>query len=301
MNCPTRHKENPTYDSFCRECGASLLQVCIKCRQELDAGDKFCGKCGQRVSETTNEESSELAIEGERKHVTVLFSDLSGYTAMSEKIDPEELKDITGKIFKETSDIIAKYDGFVEKYAGDAVMALFGVPKSHEDDPIRAIRAAKEIHESVERLSPEIEKQIGQSVSMHSGINTGLVVTGEVDVERGTHGVAGDTINVASRLSHLAQAGEILVDADTFRQSEGHFNFKSLGPTKIKGKTEPVHPYKVSSPKDKPITIHRLSGVRADLVGRQVELNELSEAVDNLRQGKGTILLSAEMPEQVSI
>ena len=105
-------------------------------------------------------------------------------------------------------------------------MALFGVPKAHEDDPVRAIRVAREIHDLTDALSPEVEKRIGQSISMHTGINTGLVVTGDVDLEIGTHGVAGDTINLASRLSSLAKAGEIFVSPNTYRQK---FNFRTLG------------------------------------------------------------------------
>ena len=155
--------------------------------------------------------------------MTVLFSDLTGYTAMSEKLDPEEVKEITSQIFGEISKIVGQYDGFIEKFAGDAVMAIFGVPKAHEDDPIRAVKAAREIHEFVDAISPDVENKIGQPISMHTGINTGLVVTGEVDMERGTHGVAGDTINLASRLSNLAKSGEILVNVVTCRQIEGHF------------------------------------------------------------------------------
>ncbi|MFW9847288.1 MAG: AAA family ATPase, partial [Candidatus Thorarchaeota archaeon] len=208
---------------------------------------------------------------------------------MSEKLDPEEVKEITSRIFSEISKIVGKYDGFIEKYAGDAVMALFGVPKAHEDDPIRAIKVAREIHEQVDRISPEVESKIGQPLSMHTGINTGLVVTGEVDLQRGTHGVAGGTINVASRLSSLAQAGEVLVDADTCRLAEGHFTFASLQPTMVKGKAEPVRVHKVISQKERPITVHRLSGLRADLVGRKAELGALRESIENLRKGKGSI------------
>ena len=175
MKCLECHIENPADNKFCRECGEALLLVCSQCSNELQAGDKFCGKCGQKVVEEAKEETTQLKSEGERKHVTVLFSDLSGYTAMSEKLDPEEVKEITRKIFGRISKIIAKYDGFVEKYAGDAVMALFGVPRAHEDDPIRAIKTAREIHECVEALSPEIQSKIGQPVAMHTGINTGLV------------------------------------------------------------------------------------------------------------------------------
>jgi class 3 adenylate cyclase len=214
---------------------------------------------------------------------------MTGYTEMSEKLDPEEVKEITSRIFGEISKIIDKYDGFIEKYAGDAVMALFGVPKTHEDDPIRAVKAAREIHELVDALSPEVENRIGQPISMHTGINTGLVVTGQVNVARGTHGVAGDTINLASRLSNLAKPGEILIDVDTCRQAEGHFACEYLEDTTVKGKADPVQVHKVLSQRDKPVTIHRLSGLRADLVGRKVELAELSEAVENLREGKGRI------------
>jgi class 3 adenylate cyclase/tetratricopeptide (TPR) repeat protein len=208
---------------------------------------------------------------------------------MSEKLDPEEVKEITSRIFGEVSKIVANYDGFIEKYAGDAVMAIFGVPQAHEDDPIRAIKAAREIHQLVDTISPEVEKMIGQSISMHTGINTGLVVTGEVDMERGTHGIAGDTINLASRLSSLALPGEILVNVDTCHQIEGHFTCEYSETTSIKGKADPVEVHKVLSQKDKPVTIHRLSGLRADLVGRNVEMAELSEAVENLQQGKGRV------------
>ena len=173
---------------------------------------------------------------------------------MSEKLDPEEVKEITCRIFGEISKIVATYDGFIEKYAGDAVMAIFGVPNSHEDDPIRAIKAAREIHQAVDAISPEIEKKIGRSISMHSGINTGLVVTGEVNMERGTHGVAGDTINLAARLSSLAKPGQILIDGGTCRQVEGHFECEFVETTTVKGKSEPVQVNVVVSERDKPIT-----------------------------------------------
>ncbi|MBW2633989.1 MAG: AAA family ATPase, partial [Deltaproteobacteria bacterium] len=282
---------------------------CPACKANIPIGRKFCGECGYALSESTEaafpkesehdtqipesppEEAipAEFAAEGERKHVTVLFSDLTGYTAMSEKLDPEEVKEITSQIFREISKIVGQYDGFIEKYAGDAVMAIFGVPKAHEDDPIRAVKAAREIHELVNAISPDVESRIGQPISMHSGINTGLVVTGEVDMERGTHGVAGDTINLASRLSNLAKPGQILIDADTCHQAEGHFACEYLEITTVKGKSEPVQVHKVLSQRENPVSIRRLSGLRANLVGRKVEVAELADAVENLHRGKGRI------------
>ncbi len=289
MKCSKCQSENEKEYKFCLKCGEKLKLQCPQCGKTLPVLAEFCHECGQKLAEVAETEKALAQTEGERKHVTVLFSDLSGYTAMSEKLDPEEVKEITSGVFGEISQVINKYEGFVEKFVGDAVMAIFGVPMAHEDDPVRAIRAAREIHELVEGLSSEIEKKIGQPISMHTGINTGLVVTGEVDTKKGTHGVSGDTINLASRICSLAKAREILVGPDTYRQAEGHFSFESLGPTTVKGKSEPVKIHKVLSRKKKPTTIHRLSGLRADLVGRRAEITELREAVENLRKRKGRI------------
>jgi len=289
MKCPKCQFENEEGSKFCLECGKRLELECPQCGKTLPLLAKFCNQCGQKIEEIEAKARLALEGEGERKHVTVLFSDLSGYTAMSEKLDPEEVKEITGRILSEISSVISKYEGFVEKFVGDAVMALFGVPKAHEDDPVRAIRAAREIHELVDAMSPEVEKRIGQPLSMHTGINSGLVVTGDIDIEKGTHGVAGDTVNVASRLSSIAKEGEILVGPYTCRQAEGHFTFQVLEPTKVKGKTEPILVHKVLSQKERPVTTHRLSGLRADLIGRKVELGELRDAVENLREGKGKV------------
>jgi class 3 adenylate cyclase/tetratricopeptide (TPR) repeat protein len=289
MKCPKCQSENREGMKFCEQCGAKMELECPNCKAKIPPDKKFCGECGQELGEVTKGEEIVLESEGERKYVTAMFSDLSGYTAMSEKLDPEEVKEIMSRIFGEIAQVVTKYEGFIEKFIGDAVVAFFGVPKAHEDDPVRSIKAAREIHEVVAAMSPEVEKRTGKSISMHTGINTGLVVTGEVNTERGTHGLAGDTINVASRLSSLAKAGEILVGHDTYRQAEGHFTFEDLEPTTLKGKTEPVQVHKVISSKERPVTIHRLSGLKADLIGRKAELTQLREAVENLRRGRGSI------------
>ena len=124
---------------------------------------------------------------------------------------------------------------------------------------------------------------------MHTGINTGLVVTGELNFEKGVHGVAGDTINVAARLSSAASSGDILVDHETCTRSEGYFQFEDLEPIQLKGKAKAVQVHKFLSVKEQPQKIHRLHGLRAELIGRKAEMAQLSEAVDNLRQGKGAV------------
>ena len=263
---------------------------CPECQFVNPNDFKFCGRCGHSFGESSEIERTSTIAEGERKHVTVLFSDLSGYTSMCEKLDPEEVKEIMSRMFGDIARVVAKYEGFIEKFIGDAVVALFGVPRAHEDDPVRAIRAAGEINDLVAALSPQLEEKIGKPLSMHSGINTGLVVTGKVDLEKGTHGVAGDTINLAARFCSLANPGEIVVGLDTCRRAEGHFTFTALGPTEVKGKAEPVQAYRVESHREEPRKIHRLQGLRADLIGRDVQMAELVEAVEKLRRGEGSVI-----------
>jgi len=309
MKCPKCQFDNREGARFCGECGHKFEISCPECGTNNRAENKFCNECGSdlkpvkevsdQITEAINppffpsketQTTDTTSTAGERKHVTVLFSDLTGYTAISEKLDPEEVKEITGRIFGEISKIVANYDGFIEKYVGDAVMALFGATASHEDDPVRAINAAREIHKLVDSINPRYEERIGQSLSMHSGINTGLVVTGEVNFEKGTHGVAGDTVNVAARLATLGRAGEIVVSRDTYLQSEGYFDFEDIGHSRIKGKDQPVRIYKVLGPKAQPVKVHRLHGLKSELIGRKVEMDVLSETVQSLQDGKGSIL-----------
>jgi class 3 adenylate cyclase/tetratricopeptide (TPR) repeat protein len=308
MKCPECQFDNREEAKFCSECGFKFVLSCPDCGNSIRASSKFCDECGCALEPPleTFDDVSEIEglpiqpaakintedvapIVGERKHVTVFFSDLTGYTAMSEKLDPEEVKEITTQIFDGISKIVSKYEGFIEKFAGDAVMALFGAKETHEDDPVRAIKAAREIHNFVNTLNPKYEKIMEEPLSMHTGINTGLVVTGEVNLEKGTHGVVGDTINVAARLSAMGNAGEILIGPETFYLSEGYFDFEELKPVSIKGKSAPFRVYKFLAQKEQPIKLHRLHGFKADLIGRKAEMNQLSEAVRNLWAGKGSV------------
>jgi class 3 adenylate cyclase/tetratricopeptide (TPR) repeat protein len=289
MKCLKCLSENPAARKFCRTCGEKLVAACPGCGYNNLSSDSFCGGCGQTLTGSESGEGAEPSTEGERKQVTVLFSDLSGYTSMTERLDPEEVKEIITRILGGISQLADRYEGRIEKFIGDAVVVLFGVPKAHEDDAIRAIRAAVEIHRFVEGMSPEFEDRIGQSLTMHTAINTGIVVTGQVTRQNSTQGVTGDTINLAARLTDLARPGEILTGATTYRQALNYFNFEKCGPTRVKGKTDPVEVYRILSPKGRPVTLHRLSGLRADLIGRTAEMGQLREAVEGLRERKGAI------------
>jgi class 3 adenylate cyclase/tetratricopeptide (TPR) repeat protein len=228
--------------------------------------------------------------DSERCLATVMFSDLSGYTAINEMYDPEEVRRIVGRIFRHAAEVVGKYDGRIEKYVGDAVMAVFGFPHIHEDDPVRAIRAARELHQFVEGMSLEFEEEAGRSLSMHTGINTGLVVTGTPHETGSALGVVGDTVNVAARLCDLAESGQILVGNETRTLVDRYFQFEELANTRLKGKSETVQVHKVIAPRPRPSATRRAGGLRAGLIGRNEEFAILERAVEHLRDGTSTVL-----------
>ncbi|MBI4966363.1 MAG: AAA family ATPase [Desulfomonile tiedjei] len=272
MKCPKCQFENPAGMNFCGECGTSL--------QATDANPGFLPEPAKPT----------FIPEPERKHVTALFSDLSGYTAMTEKLDPEQVKEITSRIFTGVKQIVAKYEGFIERVMGDGCLAFFGIPRAHEDDPIRAIHSAMEIHELVKGLSPQYDARVGAPLTMHSGINTGLVVTADVDPEKGTHGVAGDAVNVASRLSGMAGPDEIFVGAETVRRAQTRFVFDDLGPRRTKGKAEPINVFKVISAMLPTRGISSDRQVFSEMVGRDKELDKLEFQVMKAINGEGSVV-----------
>ena len=254
-------------------------------------GRKFCGQCGHSLFRAAwTVDGITPAIIGERKQVTVLFSDLSGYTSMTERMDPEEVKEIMSRIFGEITHIVKKYDGFIGRFLGDAAMILFGIPSSHEDDAVRAIRTGREIHRAVEAVSPDYQTKIGRSLAMHTGINSGLVIISELDSVKTAGELTGDTVNVASRLCGLAKPGTILVGPETHNLARAYFTFKQCEPTEVKGRSEPVQPYEVLSPKAKPRKMPRLHALRAELVGRGAEMALLAKGCERLEQGQRTIV-----------
>ncbi len=263
--------------------------LCSKCQSENHDKAKFCNECGFSLSESRLK-NKHTPTEAERKRVTALFYDLSGYTAMTGANDPELIKEITSTIFNGIKKIIKNYDGFIERFAGDGGLALFGVPKAHENDPVRAINAAIEIHEFVKSISPRYEEKVGTSLSMHSGINTGLAITADVNPDKGTHGVTGDVINTASRLSDLASAHEIFIGQTTYKICKNNFSFESLPPVKIKGKTDPISIYKVLTTQKSTVRISTGRQISSKMVGRDKDLNKLELHVAKVVNGQGSIV-----------
>ena len=266
---------------------------CPKCAHDILPGTKFCGRCGYNLSQAAaaSESTSPTTVpQGERRQATVLFSDLSGYTAMNERLDPEEVESIMSHIKAEAVGIVDSYGGSVNQFVGDEVLALFGIPTAHKDDPVRAVRAAQELHEMVRRVSPDVETRLGRAIRFHTGIDTGLIVTNRKDDRDGRIGITGDTVNTGARLKALAPDDVIVVSPDTRRWIAAEFQTEALPPASLKGKGAKVTPYRVVG----------LAGARQGaahaFVGRGAELRQFQGAVEScLESGHGqSILLRGE-------
>ncbi len=229
---------------------------------------------------------------GERRRVTVLFADVSGFTAMAETMDAEEVRDVMQGTLGEISDIIRSHDGHIEKFIGDAVCAVFGAPIAHEDEPQRAVRSALEIHEAMERRAAEAGSD--RDLSVHIGINTGLVVAGGVG-DGSQFGVMGDTINTAARLMDLAESGQTFVSSDTARRVRRQFLTEDMGHFELKGKRYPVEVFNVERELSAD-EVDEARELRADLVGRVSELAESGAAWEQAARGEGSTLLVTGEP-----
>ena len=226
--------------------------------------------------------------EEQRKQVTVLFADLVGFTSMAESLDPEELREIQQAYFNTVTQPIEDYGGSVEKYIGDAILAVFGVPSAHEDDPERAVRAAMGMLKALNELNGQLEAERGWKLSIRIGVNTGLVVS-QVDQED-DFVVTGDAVNLASRLESAAEPGTVLMSAETHQLASHAFETKALDPIQVKGKTELVRVYQVLDVKALAIKPRGIRGLDSPLVGREVEFAALQGAVERLQAGKGGIV-----------
>ena len=253
--------------------------TCVNCGAENAASAKFCNQCGNPLDQT--------AGGAERRQVTVVFSDLAGFTAMSERLDPEDVQSVMGEIFREATQIIEKYSGRVDKLLGDAVMSVFGDPIAHEDDAERAVRATLEIHAAVDELSKRHEERIGTPLGMHSGINTGVVVTSAGGFDTADTGPLGDTINLAARLEGLSARGEILLGPNTAALVQQVFRLEDHGSHDLKGKTGLVPVARVAGfRKERSGPSRRQAG----FVGRHEEMGILLGAVERVQDEQGSVI-----------
>jgi class 3 adenylate cyclase/tetratricopeptide (TPR) repeat protein len=255
--------------------------ACPSCGQENPEGARFCNACAVSLEPRAPER---------RKLATLLFCDVSGSTALGEALDAESVRDLMFLYFHEMRSAIERHGGTVEKFAGDEVMAVFGVPQAHEDDALRAIRAAAEMRERLDALNPELERRYGSRLALHMGVNTGEVVAGDASGREAF--VTGDAVNVAARLYQAAGPGEILLGELTHRLAGDSFSAEAIEPIRAKGKRKPVPAYRLFSV--------ALAGPgrhswETPLVGRDAELRRLvqlleGEAVSQRRCRLATVI-----------
>ena len=223
----------------------------------------------------------------ERKRVTVLFSDLTGYSTLCERLDPEDVREMMNLVFKEVVGIIIRYEGYIDRIIGDEVLAVFGIPRTHEDDPIRAIRAAVDIHDTVAGMTDRFHGRLEKPMAMHSGIATGLVVTGITDLVSGRQGVTGDPVDRASVLTNLADSGEILVGPCTMPSTSGFFFFEKCKRRAGRDGAGFIDAYRVLSTVKRPDKTRRVLGLRARLIGRSRQMEHLHAHLSMVDQGRG--------------
>lgn len=313
--CPKCGHDNPIGLRYCERCATALANLCPQCGTENPPGFRFCGICGvnllaARMEQTTAQELERLrssipahlveriiqearAGQGERRTVTVLFADLTGFTALSEHLDPEEVFRLLDACFRAFVEAIYRFEGTVDKFTGDGLMALFGAPLAHEDDPERALHAALAMEAVLKECGEPVVQHLGQPLALRIGLNLGEVVVGGLGSDlRLDYTAVGDTVNVAARLQELANPGEILVARPVAEAARAAFLFEPLGPVTVRGRQEPVEVFRLVGRRAQRGPTRGLPGVWTPLVGRQRELETLLEAVRALeREGRGSLVL----------
>ncbi len=308
MHCPACHTENPLIAKFCFACGTALAAVlrCASCQAELAAGARFCMSCGQPVAAVTPSDDARLArlaaaapaplaaklrgaaLSGERRVVTALFADVVGSTTLAEQMDAEDWTAIMNGAFDRISSAIYHYEGTIARLLGDALLAFFGAPLAHEDDPVRAVRAALDLLAAAQLYAAEVERRHGIPFAMRIGINTGPVVVGAVGSDlKYEYTAMGDAVNLAARLQSAAQPMTVLISEPTYRFVAPVFDCRDLGLIEVKGKAEPVQVYEVIGPKALPERVRGLAGLASAMVGRDAELATLAAQSAALGAGRG--------------
>ena len=263
-------------------CGAELSPHCPECGAENPVGAKFCMECGTALSPTSPAPPAPAAAEAppeERRQATVLFADLSGYTAAAERMDPEAVKALVDRTLRVLGDQIERFGGSIDKFIGDNVMGVFGAPVAHEDDPERAVRAGIAMQAAMEDANRESREKYGVGFSLRVGINSGEVMAGAVG-DRYT--VMGDAVNVAARLQAAGRPDSVTVGQSTYRASREAVSYERLEPLTLKGKEEPVPAWEATGVLAEPR--QRAGRAQTPLIGREEEATLLSSLVERVER-----------------
>jgi class 3 adenylate cyclase/tetratricopeptide (TPR) repeat protein len=247
---------------------ALRMPICAQCGEDNPARARFCLACGGLLAASgTGREV--------RKTVTVVFSDLVGSTPLGERLDPESLREVITRYYDRAAEVLARHGGTVAKFIGDAVMAVYGIPRLHEDDALRAVRGAAELGDALAELNSELEAAWGVRLALRTGVNTGEVVVG--DAVHGQEIVVGDAVNVAARLEQAAGPGEVLIGEQTWRLVRDAVTVEPVAPLGVKGKGDPVGAFRLLGVR--PDILGHARHLEAPMVGRSVELGLLDTAL----------------------
>ncbi|MBI4242344.1 MAG: AAA family ATPase [Candidatus Rokubacteria bacterium] len=309
MNCPACGQDNREGARFCNACGRPLVARCPACGQSVRSGARFCDGCGTPLTSPSSQPTAAArppvsytphhlaeriltegrALRGERKEVTVLFVDVQGSTDLASGLNPEEFHTVMDGAFQLMLDAVHHWEGTVNQFTGDGIMALFGAPIAHEDHARRALHAALEIQRRFGEYATALRREKGLSFQVRLGLNSGPVVVGAIgDDLRMDYTAQGLTTNLAARMQQAADPGTILVAAPTYRLGEGYFRFRSLGPMRVRGVSEPVEAYVLEG---EGTVVSRLEaslrrGV-SPFRGREAELLCLGECWERVVKGQG--------------
>jgi class 3 adenylate cyclase/tetratricopeptide (TPR) repeat protein len=309
MKCPRCQAKNPPGMKFCGQCAAPLAAICPSCGASNPPGNKFCRQCATSLSKpaaprfTTPDAyspkhlaekilSSKSALEGERKHVTVLFADLKGSMELLADRDPEEARKILDPVLERMMEAVHRYEGTVNQVMGDGIMALFGAPLAHEDHAVRACYAALRTQESVKRYAEQVHRTEGVPIQVRVGLNSGEVVVRSIGSDlHMDYTAVGQTTHVAARLEQMTMPGSVLISPATLALAEGYVVVKPLGLRPIKGLERPLELYELVGA----TTVRsRFQAAAARgltrFVGRESELDQLRQAVERARAGHGQVV-----------
>jgi class 3 adenylate cyclase len=268
VTCQACGSVNRDGAKFCRSCGGLLARVCPACGAPHDPGQAFCDECGAPLAARPGQAAEPVANPtAERRLVSVLFADLVGFTAASESRDAEETRDLLSRYFEAARTVIERYGGTVEKFIGDAVMAVWGTPVAQEDDAERAVRTALDLVSAVPELDGSLKARAG-------------VLTGEAAVTLGAAGegmVAGDLVNTASRIQSAAEPGTVVVGESTKRATEAAIAYEDAGSHELKGKVEPVPLFRALRVTAGRAGALKSAGLEPPFVGRDSELRLVKE------------------------
>jgi class 3 adenylate cyclase len=278
LTCGACGTGNPAGARFCMSCGARLERRCPSCGTVVPPEARFCMACGTALEAAPTGPAGGVQPPEERRRVTVLFADLSGYTAFAERMDPEAVKTLVDGALHRLGEEVERYGGTVDKYIGDNVMALFGAPVAHEDDAERAVRAALGMQAAMGEVNQRLPEDV--HFDLRVGINTGEVLAGAIGR---AYTVMGDTVNVASRLQSAARPGSVWVGEATMRATSQAVRYHELEPLELRGKSRPVPAWEATGL----ITEHALrragwGGGETPLIGRDDELGTLESVYERV-------------------